>query len=229
MLELIPIGIAYGIYRVFRWFIPIPSIQPSRTKAIVISGCDTGFGHILALQLDQLGWKVYAGCITEAGQSQLRSKASKHLVALHLDITKDSDVDAAVKAVLKDSGVNVHALVNNAGIGVGGYVDWVPLQQFRKVMDVNFLGHVAMTKAFLPMLMAQTGSRIVNVASAAGMFAVQGMSAYAASKFAMEAFSDSLRREMYSFGMSVSVIEPGKFLVLLCSIYFSKTHKYTQY
>ncbi|CAF4291250.1 unnamed protein product, partial [Adineta steineri] len=91
----------------------------------------------------------------------------------------------------------------------GGFIEWTPMETYRQTMDVNFFGHVAMTKKFLPLLTSRRGSRIVNLCSSAGFLAPPGLSAYNASKFALEAFSDTLRREMHGWGLHVSIIEPG--------------------
>ena len=99
--------------------------------------------------------------------------------------------------------------MNNAGIGVADSIDLMSMDVLRKVMDVNFFGHVAMTKKFLPLLITRSGSRVVNICSVAGYLASAGMSAYCASKFALESFSDCLRREMFPWGLRVSIIEPG--------------------
>ena len=99
-------------------------------------------------------------------------------------------------------------MVNNAGIGMGGFVEWTSMAAYRRVLDVNFFGVVAVTKAMMPSLRRARG-RVVNVASMFGRIAVQSVSAYCASKHAVEAFSDSLRREVWPFGVHVSLIEPG--------------------
>ena len=104
---------------------------------------------------------------------------------------------------------SLFALVNNAGIGKSGFIDWTSIETMRTVMNVNFFGHAAMTKTFLPLLISRRGSRVINICSAAGYVAGVGLSAYSASKFALEAFSDSLRREMRAWGLLVSIIEPG--------------------
>jgi len=117
-------------------------------------------------------------------------------------------VQAAVEAVRAKTS-RLHALVNNAGIGEGGLVDWMSMKEYRTTMETNFLAHVNVTKQFLPLLVAQRDSRIINLCSVAGFVAAPGMSAYAASKFAFEGFSDSLRREMAVWDIKVSIVEPG--------------------
>ncbi|CAF3700169.1 unnamed protein product [Rotaria socialis] len=185
--------ILYVSYRLYQHFYPTPNISPNG-KYILISGCDTGFGHGLAIELDRQGFNVLA----------LSSRAS----VFRLDITKQDDIDAAFELVKEKTQV-LHGLVNNAGIAVISYIDWTSMESYRQIMDVNFFGHVGMTKKFLPLLIAKRDSRVVNICSAAGYIATPAMSAYSASKYALESFSDCLRREMVPWGLRVSIIEPG--------------------
>ena len=197
----------YIAHRLYRHFFPAPNINPNG-KYVLISGCDTGFGHALAIELDKQGFNVLAGVFVPDSVTSLKNKLSPRATVFQLDITKREDIDA-VYDLVKDKTNTLHALVNNAGIAVGGYIDWTSMEMMRKVMDVNFFGHVAMTKKFLPLLISKRGSRVVNICSAAGYLASPGASAYCASKFALESFSDCLRREMYPWGLRVSIIEPG--------------------
>jgi NAD(P)-dependent dehydrogenase (short-subunit alcohol dehydrogenase family) len=103
----------------------------------------------------------------------------------------------------------LHALINNSGISRSGYIDWITVDLMRMTMDVNFFGHVAMTKTFLPLLIAKRDSRVVNICSIYGILSGPAKSGYCASKHALESFSDCLRREMAAWGLRVSIIEPG--------------------
>lgn len=208
MIVIIPILLLFAIYHIYIWLNPPPRVTNPSSRYVVISGCDSGFGYMLAQQLDKLQYNVYAGCLTDQGIQQIQSTCSKRVHPIRLDITKQNDIDSLVNTV-KQSTSTIHALVNNAGIGEGGFVDWMSNDMYRKVMDVNLFGHIQMTKSFIPLLIAQRNSRVVNVTSAAGIIAFPGLSAYSASKFALEAFSDALRREMYQFGLHVSIVEPG--------------------
>jgi NAD(P)-dependent dehydrogenase (short-subunit alcohol dehydrogenase family) len=206
----IVIGIAliiYVGYRLYGYLFPPPNISPN-AKYVLISGCDTGFGHALAIELDKQGFHVLAGVYNPDNEEHITGQLSTRATVFCLDITRQEEIDAAYEMV-KEKTTTLHALVNNAGIGKGGLVDWTTVDFMRQMMDVNFFGHVSMTKKFLPLLMARRGSRVVNICSVAGYFAGAGMSAYASSKFALEAFSDSLRREMYPWGLHVSIVEPG--------------------
>ncbi|CAF1601379.1 unnamed protein product [Rotaria magnacalcarata] len=199
--------ILYVSYRLYQHFYPTSNISPNG-KYILISGCDTGFGHGLAIELDKQGFNVLAGIFSPDNISSLQKELSSRATVFRLDITKQEDIDTAFELVKEKTRV-LHALVNNAGIGQGGYIDWVTLEFMRKIMDVNFFGHVAMTKKFLPLLIAKRDCRVVNITSVMGLITPLGMSAYCASKHAFESFSDCLRREMLPWGLKVSIIEPG--------------------
>jgi len=111
--------------------------------------------------------------------------------------------------MIKSKTNTLHALVNNSGISRSGYIDWITVDLMRTIMDVNFFGHVAMTKKFLPLLIAKPSSRVVNICSIYGFISVPAKSGYCASKYTLESFSDCLRREMTPWGLRVSIIEPG--------------------
>ncbi|CAF3952888.1 unnamed protein product [Rotaria sordida] len=197
----------YIFYRLYQHFFPTPNINPNG-KYVLISGCDTGFGHGLAIELDKQGFYVLAGVYIPDNVITLKDKLSSRATVFSLDITKQEDIDAAFELVKNKTKV-LHGLVNNAGIAIVGYIDWTSMEAMRKVMDVNYFGHVAMTKKFLPLLIAKRDSRVVNICSAAGYITSPSLSAYCASKYALESFSDCLRREMFPWRLRVSVIEPG--------------------
>jgi 11-cis-retinol dehydrogenase len=197
----------YAVYRIYQHFFPTPNIDP-KGKYVLISGCDSGFGHGLAVELDRQGFNVLAGVLLDKSVDSLKSELSSRAVVFRLDITKQDDIDAAYD-LIKTKTNTLHALVNNAGIGAGGYIDWTSMELLRKVMDVNFFGHVAMTKKMLPLLIVKRDSRVVNICSVLGFISPPGISAYCASKYALESFSDCLRREMAPWKLRVSIIEPG--------------------
>jgi NAD(P)-dependent dehydrogenase (short-subunit alcohol dehydrogenase family) len=200
-------SIVYVSYRLYQHFFPTPNINPTG-KYVLITGCDTGFGYALAIELDKQGFNVLAGVFVPDNVTSLKSELSPKATVFRLDITKQDDIDA-VYDLVKDKTNTLHSIVNNAGIAAGSYIDFTSMEVMRKVMDVNFFGHVAMTKKFLPLLITKRDSRVINICSVAGYLAGAGMSAYAASKFALESFSDCLRREMFPWGLRVSIIEPG--------------------
>jgi NAD(P)-dependent dehydrogenase (short-subunit alcohol dehydrogenase family) len=206
----VAIGIAlilYVGYRLYQHLFPPPNINVNG-KYVLISGCDTGFGHALAIELDKQGFHVLAGVYNPDNEEHVTSQLSTRATVFCLDITQQEEIDAAYNMV-KEKTSTLHALVNNAGIWKGSLIDWTSVDVMRKMMDVNFFGHVIMTKKFLPLLISRRGSRVINICSFAGYLAGPSQSAYAASKFALEAFSDCLRREMSAWGLYVSVIEPG--------------------
>ena len=197
----------YGAYRLYQHFYPTPDINP-RDKYVLISCCDIGFGNGLAIELDKQGFLVLAGVYSSANVDKLKSILSSNATVFQLDISSQDDIDRAFELVSSKTKV-LHALVNNAGIGASGMIDWITVDSMRQVMDINFFGHVAMTKTFLPLLIAKRDSRVVNICSVAGYITKPGMSSYAASKYAFESFSDCLRREMAVWNLRVSIIEPG--------------------
>ncbi|CAF1226461.1 unnamed protein product [Rotaria sp. Silwood1] len=206
-LLIIFIVVLFFSYRLYEHFFPTPNINPNG-KYVLISGCDSGFGNGLAIELDKQGFNVFAGVFLPDNVAFLREKLSSKATVFRLDITKQQDIDGAFELVNKKTKV-LHALVNNAGIAVAGHIDWTSMEVMHKVMDVNYFGHVAMTKKFLPLLIAKRDSRVVNICSVAGYLEYPGSSAYCGSKYALESFSDCLRREMAPWGLHVSIIEPG--------------------
>ncbi|XP_052004752.1 retinol dehydrogenase 7-like isoform X2 [Xyrauchen texanus] len=180
-------------------------------KHVLVTGCDSGFGNLLARQLDRRGFRVIAACLTETGASRLRSAASPKLKTLLLNVTDSASVNRALEFVLNETGERgLWGLVNNAGISVPiGPTEWMQLEDFKKVLDVNLIGLIEVTLKFLPLLKKARG-RVVNVASILGRLSLIG-GGYCLSKWGVEAFSDSLRRDMMHFGVNVSIIEPGFF------------------
>ncbi|XP_059480969.1 short-chain dehydrogenase/reductase family 9C member 7-like [Neocloeon triangulifer] len=186
-------------------------------KPIFITGCDSGFGHRLALTLNAMGVPVYAGVLSEKseGAEALGAHGCK---IVKIDITKEKDVEKAVKFVAKDLGEKkLHALMNNAGIAEVGQVEWCDISVYSKVLQVNTLGTVRVTQAFLPLIRSTKGSRIVFTASVAGRYTLPGFSAYSMSKHALISFADALRKEMKPFKVSVHTIQPTAYTTALCS------------
>ena len=163
----------------------------------LVTGASTGIGRACAIHLGQLGYEVLAGVRSE-------SDAPHGTEPVRLDVTSEEDIAAAVVRV----GGNLAALVNNAGIAVSGPVEGVPVQEWRRQIEVNFLGQVAVTRALLPALLRARG-RVVNLSSIGGRVAGPLFGPYAASKFALEAMTDALRREVEQFGVRVVSVEPG--------------------
>jgi NAD(P)-dependent dehydrogenase (short-subunit alcohol dehydrogenase family) len=178
-------------------------------QTIVVTGASTGIGKATALHLDNLGFKVFASIRKEADGQALKIEASDELRPIFLDVTDGDSVAAAVDTVAKETGGELYGLVNNAGLSLNGPLELVPTSEIKQLMDVNVLGLLAMTQAFLPLLRQNKG-RIINISSGHGLLAVPDKSVYAASKFAVQAITDSLRVELRPFDVSVSSIVVGK-------------------
>jgi NAD(P)-dependent dehydrogenase (short-subunit alcohol dehydrogenase family) len=177
--------------------------------AVVVTGASTGIGRACALRLDRLGYQVFAGVRRDADGKALKKKAKSGLTPLLIDVTEKASITAAALAV--DNAVGEEGLlglVNNAGIAMPGPLEFLPLDDLRSQMEVNVIGQVAVTQSFLPLLRKGKG-RIVNIGSIGGRMATPFLGAYNASKFALEALTDSLRMELKPWGISVSIIEPG--------------------
>ncbi len=183
--------------------------KSTSAKAIVITGASTGIGQACALHLDKLGFRVFAGVRNETDASSLEQDSSDRLTPVYIDITKPDSILKASKimeAELKT--VGLHGLVNNAGIVIAGPLEFVPIDALRSQLEINVIGQVAVTQALLPLLRRSRG-RIINMSSVSGRVATPFLGPYAASKFALEALSDSMRLELMPWGIHVSVIEPG--------------------
>ena len=175
-------------------------------KSVLVTGASTGIGEACALRLDRLGHRVYAGVRSEEHARGLRQRGSDRIVPVFLDVTDQAQIDAAAKQI--GGGGRLDGVVNNAGIGRGGPLEYLPLEIWREQLEVNVLGQVAVTKAVLPFIRA-AGGRIVFIGSIGGRVATMLMGPYNASKFAIEAIGESLRSELHPWGIGVSVVEPG--------------------
>jgi len=179
------------------------------TQSVVVTGASSGIGEATALYLDELGFRVFAGVRRESDGEGLSSRASERLTPVRLDVTDEVSIAAAADLVARETSGRLHGLVNNAGLSVNGPLELVPPDQVRQLMEVNVIGLIAVTRAFLPLVRAARG-RIVNISSGHGLLAIPDKSAYAASKFAVQAISDALRVELRPFGVHVSCLAVGK-------------------
>ncbi|KAM9319933.1 retinol dehydrogenase 7-like [Gastrophryne carolinensis] len=209
-----------GLIFLYRWYRQSLILENLTDKYVFITGCDSGFGNLLAKQLDQRGMKILAACLTDKGAENLKKEASSRLQTVILDVTDSQSVNSAaewVSQIVGDKGL--WGLVNNAGIGSVFIPEiWSKKEDYIKFLNVNFLGMVDVTFTLLPLIRKSRG-RIVNVASGAGRLAITP-GGYSVSKFAVEAFSDTLRRELLDFGVKVSIIEPGGFQTSLANASF---------
>lgn len=178
-------------------------------RGVVVTGASTGIGAACALHLDRLGFTVFAGVRNITDAAILQRQGASGLIPLLLDVTDEVLIKKAQVIVSEHVGNNgLYGLINNAGIAVVGPLEAVPIPDLRRQLEVNVIGQMAVTQAFLP-LIRQARGRIVNMGSIAGRGAMPLMGPYAASKFALEAMTDALRLELQQWGIGVSIVEPG--------------------
>jgi len=176
--------------------------------AVVVTGASSGIGEACARRLAGLGFHVFAGVRKQQDGERLQREIPG-VTPLRLDVVDADSIARAAQTVREATGEQgLAGLVNNAGVAVPAPIEHQPIEDFRRQLEVNLIGQVAVTQAFLSQLRAARG-RIVNISSIGGKVAVPLLGAYAASKFGLEGFSDSLRRELRPWGIGVAVIEPG--------------------
>ena len=171
---------------------------------VIVTGASSGIGEATALRLARRGFDVRAGVRSDADAERI-GELHARITPLRLDVGDEKSITLAAQEVGDGP---IAGLVNNAGISVSGPLEFIPLEELRRQLEINVVGQVAVTQAFLPGLRSARG-RIVNVGSVGGKVAVPLLSPYAASKFALEGISDSLRRELRSLGVHVAIVEPG--------------------
>jgi NAD(P)-dependent dehydrogenase (short-subunit alcohol dehydrogenase family) len=184
-------------------------------KIAVVTGSSSGIGLLTAVELALNGYRVVATMRDPDRSGRLEEAAQKAAVRekielRRLDITEFDSLPDAVDEIVRDHG-RIDVLVNNAGFSVAGFGEDLQLHEYRKQLETNFFGNVAMSKAVIPTMRRQKSGHIIQVASVAGRVGQPMLSAYSASKFALEGFSESLRIETHSLGIRVSVVEPGAF------------------
>jgi NAD(P)-dependent dehydrogenase (short-subunit alcohol dehydrogenase family) len=178
-------------------------------STVLITGAATGIGEICALTLAQQGYHVFAGVRRAEDGIALQQKASGNLSWLLLDVTETGSIDAAVNTVASAVGdQGLSGLINNAGVSGIGPLEFLPISEVRKLLEVNVVGLLAVTQAFLPLL-RKTNGRIVNLGSISGRLALPFGGGYSLSKFAVEALTDELRFELRPWGLHVALVEPG--------------------
>ncbi|XP_059211560.1 11-beta-hydroxysteroid dehydrogenase type 2 isoform X2 [Centropristis striata] len=193
---------------------PPPAALPARGKAVLITGCDSGFGNATAKRLDALGFEVFATVLDPSGDGarDLLRTCSPRLTVLQVDITQQQQVQQALldtQAKLGPKGL--WALVNNAGVCVNfGDSELSLMENFRGCMEVNFFGTLSVTRSFLPLL-RQTRGRIITISSPAGDQPFPCLAAYGASKAALNLLTNTLRHELEPWGVKVSTVLPSSF------------------
>ncbi len=178
-------------------------------KNVVVTGASSGIGRDCALHLAAQGWRVFAGVRRQLDAATLQNQSNGNISPVMLDVTSPTDIAAAVEQVQAQlNGQALHGLINNAGIAVGGPLEFLPIERIRHQLEINVIGQIAVTQAFLPLLREGPG-RVINVSSISGRLSTPFLGPYAASKFALEALTDALRGELKPWGIHVVSIQPG--------------------
>ena len=180
-------------------------------STVLITGSSTGIGEECALRLNRLGWRVFASVRRGEDGAALRAKARNKalLIPVLLDVTSSASIDSAielVRATVGDDGL--HGLVNNAGIAIAAPLEFLPIEELRKQLEVNVIGQIAVTQVAIPLLRKAQG-RIVNIGSISGRISTPLLGPYSASKFALDALSDTLRMELQPWHIHVAYVQPG--------------------
>jgi NAD(P)-dependent dehydrogenase (short-subunit alcohol dehydrogenase family) len=181
--------------------------QPLPT--VLVTGASSGIGLATAQLLACAGFRVLAGVRCDRGQAALTAFDSANITPVRLDVTQAEHVELLLPQIRQLSPSGLYALVNNAGIGPPAAVELTDLDELRRVLEVNTLAPLRMIQACLPMLREGRG-RIVNISSMNGAIAMPMIGAYSASKFALEALSDTLRIELRPWNIPISLIRPGQ-------------------
>lgn len=177
-------------------------------NSVLITGASTGIGEACAQYFAERGWRVFAGVRRSEDADKLQT-ASANIIALQLDVTKSKQIVEAfekVQRIVDEDGLQ--GLVNNAGIAIAGPLEFLPISDLRTQMEVNFIGQVEVTQTFLSLLRIGHG-RVVNISSIGGRATGPFNVPYSASKHALEAFTDGLRRELLPWKIHVASVEPG--------------------
>ena len=184
-------------------------------KIALVTGASSGFGLLTSIELAKAGFRVVAtmrdlGRRERLDRAVTAGEAAAKVDVRQLDVTKFDTIPGFVDGVVRDYG-RLDALVNNAGFAVAGFAEDIKLDELRLQFETNFFGAVAMTKAALPTMRRQHSGHIIQLSSIAGLHGPVTVSSYSASKHALEGWSESLRMEVNSLGIKVSLVEPGAF------------------
>ncbi len=189
--------------------------------AVLVTGASTGIGNACAHRMNTAGWRVFGSVRRQSDADRLLRESDGGITPLVFDIGDTAAVDDAARRIDEDCGPRgLAGLVNNAGIAIAGPLEFLPVDELRRQLEVNVTGHVAVTQAMLPALRRATG-RIVFMSSIAGRSALPFTGAYSASKFALEAIADAWRIELRPWGLRVCLVEPG---VIVTPIWSTATH-----
>ena len=184
-------------------------------KVALVTGSSSGIGLLTAIELANNGFKVIAsmrdlGRRVRLDQAASAAGVSDKLDVQRLDVSESAAMPALAEKLVRDYG-RLDVLVNNAGFAVAGFAEDVKLDELRQQFETNFFGHVALTKAVLPVMRQQRSGHIIMVSSISGLHGAFSVSTYAASKFALEGWSESLRLEVNALGIKVVLVEPGAY------------------
>lgn len=180
-------------------------------SSVLITGTSRGIGLATALALGRAGHTVYATMRNPDRSPELADTAEKERLPIRIwamDVDSDSSVAETIRSIQTKSG-SIDVLVNNAGREAGGSIEELPLSECRAVMETNYFGAIRCIQAVLPSMRSRRSGRIINITSVAGRVSSPPLSAYAASKFALEALSEGLAQEGKMFGIRVAIVEPG--------------------
>jgi NAD(P)-dependent dehydrogenase (short-subunit alcohol dehydrogenase family) len=177
-------------------------------RSALVTGASTGIGRATALRLDASDWKVFAGVRKPEDAESLREAASSRLAPIFLDVTEPDQIAAAAELIEKESSGGLDGLVNNAGVAIPGPLETIPIEDFRRQLEVNLVAYVAVTQALLEQIRRAEG-RVVFLSSIGGRVAFPFGGPYHASKFGTEAIGDVFRQELRPWGLKVSIVEPG--------------------
>jgi NAD(P)-dependent dehydrogenase (short-subunit alcohol dehydrogenase family) len=178
-------------------------------RSALVTGSSTGIGRATALRLDAAGWRVFAGVRREEDADSLRAAGSQRLTPVMLDVTDAGAISALAERLSEELGAaGLDGLVNNAGVAIPSPLETIPIDDFRRQIEVNLTGQVAVTQALLPLIRCARG-RIVFISSIGGRIAFPLTGAYHAAKFGIEAAGDVFRQELRPWKISVSIVEPG--------------------
>ncbi|CAI4226111.1 unnamed protein product [Auanema sp. JU1783] len=202
------------LYYLLRFIWELPTVGNLHSKAVFITGCDSGFGKALALKCAKKGMTVFAACFSQKGENELtKDYRGSNLKTLSLDVRDDQSVEAARTFVGNNLPENIKlwGVVNNAGVfSCYGPDDWLKITDYQSSFDVNTLGVIRVTQAFKKLIKLSKG-RIITVTSVNGRISSPAAGPYVVAKYGAEAYMDALRQELYNWEVKCSILEPGIF------------------
>ncbi len=187
--------------------------KPQLSKTILVTGCSSGFGLLIAARLAGRGHTVYATMRDESKKTPLINEVNRRggaVRVLTLDVTDQESIQSAMTTIAEEEGA-LDVLVNNAGFGIAGAFEDLSDADIREQMEVNFFGVQNMCRQAIPLMRQRRGSKIINISSVSGFSAAPCVGAYVASKWALEGFSESLFYELKLFGIHVALVQPGSY------------------